>query len=404
MQTPRHLLSFLIALLSLCAPHAGAQIGLGNPLKNISRSPQLSRADIDSINRVVGFTDQQRETVLDIYEAHVNQFSSELSDLVVKLEDARDEALATNNPRPINQASELVKNWNERSAELDQQLLADLRLLLTADQEALWPRVERELRRIRLGANGVFAGESVDLVRLLDTIHTDWIENPQLKATVDAYINAMDGALTQRKRIRDDARDAMTWGGDAEKREDTRQTYEKVRRARIRVRTVNEEHLRRLLTLLPENDAGLFEISFYEKAIGEQRATTPLERRIRAVLDLPDLTNAQRTAAAHAVEMLDTARLGHLKGHYNALADAQNTGFPPSVRRYFQGEEMFTSSDDFVHFEEENLVGEVKRERFEFERSIYAELRPLLSAEQRALLPEPDDETIWFMWPVPNFL
>ncbi|TVQ81584.1 MAG: hypothetical protein EA380_01400 [Phycisphaeraceae bacterium] len=380
-----------------------AQIGMSNPVRDIVRQPQFSHADINSINRVLGFTEEQRAVILEVYEAHLRAFTSELNELILDLEDARDEAIATNHPGPLAATRSKAERWKERSKELDEQFLSDLRLLLTRDQEALWPRVERELRRIRLTPKGVFAGESIDLVRLLDAVHPQWNEHPDLKSIVDAYITAIDAALTERERARESASASIVWGGDQAQRDRMKQAYEDIRRTRIRVRGINEEHLRRLLSALPQPSSERLEIAFYENAIGPTRATTPLDRRIRAVGTLPDLTPRQAAAAQAAIDKLDDARLGFFKATYAAHAELQNSEFPISLARYFDGDDAFVSSMDFEAIDEQNPVRRAMQQRFDFERQIYHDLRPLLTREQRALLPTPDDQTIWFNWPVPDF-
>ena len=380
-----------------------AQIGMSNPVMDISRTPQFSYADINSINRVLGFTEDQRAVILEVYEAHLRKFTSELNELRIDLEDARDEAIAINHPGPLSAVRAKVQKWNDRSKEIDEQFLADLRLLLTQDQEALWPRVERELRRIRLIPKGVFVGESNDLVRLLDAVHPAWNEIPDLKNIIDAYITAIDAALTERERVRESASASVVWGGDQAQRDRMKQAYEEIRRTRIRVRGINEEHLRRLLTALPPPSAERLEIAFYENAIGPARATTPLDRRIRAVGMLPDLTSEQAAAAQAAINKLDNARIGFLKSAYTAYAELQNTQFPISLARFFDGEDSYVSSQDFESVDERDPLRRAMQSRFEFERGLYHDLRPLLTREQRALLPAPDDQTIWFNWPVPDF-
>lgn len=402
MQPPRSGLLTLLLIL-VCAPSLQSQIGMSNPVRDINRAPQFSYADIHSINRVLGITEDQQAVIMEVYEAHMRNFTSELNELLIDLEDARDEAIATNHTRPLVAARSKAERWQDRSRELDEQFLSDLRLLLTHEQEALWPRVERELRRIRLTPKGVFAGESTDLVRLLDTVHPQWNEQPNLRSTIDAYITAMDAALTERERVRESASKDIVWGGDQTQRERMKQAYEDIRRARIRVRSINEEHLRRLLTALPSGSSARLELTFYESAIGPARATTPLDRRIRAVGTLPDLTPEQAAAAQAAINKLDHARMDFLKSTYSAYADLQNTEFPISLTRYFDGEEAYVSSLDFENIDEQNPVRRAMQNRFDFEREIYQDLRPLLTREQRALLPAPDDQTIWFNWPVPDF-
>lgn len=402
MQTLCRLLSVVVLIFS-STPMLMAQIGMSNPVRDINRTPQFSYADINSINRVLGFTEDQRAVILEVYEAHLRKFTSELNELLIDLEDARDEAIAINHPGPLSAARAKVQKWNDRSKEIDEQFLADLRLLLTQDQEALWPRVERELRRIRLTPKGVFTGESSDLVRLLDTVHPEWNEQPNLKSTIDAYITAIDAALTERERVRESATDSIVWGGDQAQRDRMKQAYEDIRRARIRVRSINEEHLRRLIAVLPPGSAERLELAFYENAIGPARATTPLDRRIRAVGGLPDLTPRQASAAQTAINKLDDARIGFLKSAYAAYAELQNTQFPISLARFFDGEDSYVSSLDFESVDERDPVRKAMQRRFDFERGLYQDLRPLLTREQRALLPAPEGQTIWFDWPVPDF-
>ncbi len=395
------LLSIFLAIPPI---HAWAQIGLRNPaIDTVEQTPQYTRADIESINRVVGFTPEQSAIVLDIYEAHVRRFTTEVQELIFEIEDARDEALATNNPAPLTDADDKISRWNAKAKEYDQQFLSDLRLLLSKDQEAMWPSVERELRRIRLTPRGVFAGESVDLVRILENAHPEWVQDPQIKAIVDSYVNAIDAALTDRDLVRERSRPDLTRGESQADRNRVRRAMEDIRRARIRVRTVNEEHLRRLLVALPPHTHPRIERAFYESAVGERRATTPLGSRIRAATTLPDLTPDQAAAVQAANDQLDAAILDFLKDDYRAHVQLQNEQFPIATQRYLDGEPAYIAMDDFINLPDDNPAHAVMQRRFQFERDIYKHLRPLLTRHQRSQLPSYQDTSIWFWWPVPDF-
>ena len=47
------------------------------------------------------------------------------------------------------------------------EFIEDLRVLLTKEQEARWPLVERELSRLKKMADGRIAGEKGDVVRMV---------------------------------------------------------------------------------------------------------------------------------------------------------------------------------------------------------------------------------------------
>src|SRR3954464_12538360 len=70
----------------------------------------------------------------------------------------------------INDVYKKLGEWRTRSEQVKKAFLDDLKSLLSKEQEARWPIVERELRRLKQVGSGKLSGESVDLVRLTEDV------------------------------------------------------------------------------------------------------------------------------------------------------------------------------------------------------------------------------------------
>ncbi|TVQ74908.1 MAG: hemerythrin domain-containing protein [Phycisphaeraceae bacterium] len=102
--------------------------------------------------------------------------------------------------------SEILSAHRSRVMEVRDRFFADVRLIFTPEQEAMWPRVEREIRRIEtLMQHATQPDENFDLIVLAHTFAGDASDDPRLAALAEEYAQEIDPHLLRRNRLIDDA-------------------------------------------------------------------------------------------------------------------------------------------------------------------------------------------------------
>lgn len=101
---------------------------------------------------------------------------------------------------------EILTAHRSRMTEVRDRFFADVRLIFTPEQEAMWPRVEREIRRIEtLTQHATQPDENFDLIVLAHTFAGDASDDPRLAALAEEYAQEIDPHLLSRNRLIDDA-------------------------------------------------------------------------------------------------------------------------------------------------------------------------------------------------------
>src|SRR5262249_37756179 len=112
----------------------------------------------------------------------------------------------------------LMRKSGERRAALEKTFLDDFKSLLTAEQSANWPRVERLPRREPWLRFGFVSGSSVDLTSLVDGLKLPDDARAKVRDTVEEYEQALDRVLVERENAakEDQAKSAAAAGKGGE--------------------------------------------------------------------------------------------------------------------------------------------------------------------------------------------
>src|SRR6516162_1187346 len=142
--------------------------------------------------------------------------------------------------------------------------LSDLKSLLTREQEARWPIVERELRRLKTIGTGRLAGESLDLNRLTE----DALGEPptgELGEMLNRYCEEIDHALAAREEFltakNKDFSEAETADPQA-----ALKIWNEAQRVRGNVRDINDRYARMIAEKLPPTKATAFRNQVFDQS------------------------------------------------------------------------------------------------------------------------------------------
>jgi len=388
----------LAAVIALLAAAAGAGSAIAQGWGNLSdaAAPQLTVRDLQEMERTLALDPAQREvieTIIVDYQEDLRKMGERLRDDMAKLrEDVRARGAAGGNwMERIEPFREKMTSMEAEKDRRDERMWSDIKAVLREDQLDRWSEFERFLRRKRLLPRGILAGESVDLIALVDTVAVDATQRAALEPTLDEYAREIDLALQAREDAAEQARENLR---EMFQERDLDRTAEQARAqnaARLRVRDINHRYMQRLAAEL--GDAGeRFREAYRREAYPDVHQETYAERAVRAALGLPDLTEGARQsieALAGELEQRLEVKNREIERLYREHEPERLERRIDMVRALVSGERVDREPDP---------IREALRERREFEGQIVGRLKSLLTPEQIAALPaspsRPDFEAL----------
>lgn len=394
------LVSLSIALLlSSTAPVFGqyGSTGYTNPTRLISAAPPFTQADIRIMDSILGLTPDQRELTDALFQEFFDRYRESASGVRLEVEALVEEATITQKQQPLHEGRAIVDEWTKRRDAMRAQFVEDLRLLMDQHQIRLWPKVERELRRKDQIGNGRIAGESIDIIRLVDAHIDGWQENAELVAELDRYAERMDRALVARDKLiaSDEGKEfysLQTSDPDAALR-----LHNEALELRTRVLRINTNALDRLGAHLSSEQHNTILHAFYEQATERVIPDSPIAHRIAAARKLPTLTATQRERMAPALKRYDDTALATKREMFEALSQTQIDIVPArlheELQRRAEGDEHV---DHYLLEQPQPLLDKALKDRLDRERAAWSAIKPILTTSQLEDLPRLDMNMVQF--------
>ncbi|HYE63556.1 MAG TPA: hypothetical protein VD997_16315 [Phycisphaerales bacterium] len=381
---------FLIIFLAFLAPASLAQNGSWQmPLfQGEAFRPEFSARDLKVMTRVLQLSPEAQKSLQDLYDGYAAQLNDEINRLKAQCYDEVDRAELMNNDEMLEPVRERVKAFKARAEQIKQQFLTDLKSLLTREQEANWPTLERELRRIRRIPRGQLCGEAVDVVGIAEEAVEGRDMPAPLAEVLLRYRTEIDHALTTRDTyLEGEGKDYY----ELVKKDAARATevWKEALRLRLTVRDTNERYARLVAAELPEDRRSGFEQRVFASSYPMLHRPTRLDQYIEDALRLPELSPEQK----QQIEAVRRQR----KEKTEAWARRAAAGW-----RKFQEEEMPESLAQAIGrpqrkeraimfngswLSEDHPLVKARTERVELERTLKAQVDAALTREQREAIP-----------------
>ncbi|MFI4854859.1 MAG: hypothetical protein ACIAQF_07790 [Phycisphaerales bacterium JB065] len=379
---------------------AQAQVGLLNPLQGLDTSPPVTRSDIRILDSILGLGEDQRKLTNALFQDYFDSYQAAASETRLRIIEFIDDALATQDSALADEADTIAEEWPEQRSGFRDTFYADLKLLLDQQQIELWPKVEREIRRTKLLREGQLAGESVDLIRIIDANAPSWTSNPELIDMLDRYAQRLDAALRTRQREIDSGKRDEYKKTIRDNPFRAEEIFREILPTRLRVRDINTQTMRESLPLLPSDEAKAVEQAFYKAALEPRMPTSPIESRILAAASLPSLNNDQREAITRIIRTYEGQRDHIIEELFELVTELQAETLPHELssslmyaRREAETGEKFIRG---VSMDNPSEIKEVLHERRDLERATWNRVNALLTPEQRTELPILTQEILWF--------
>ncbi len=288
-------LAALIAGLTVLAAPARAQHGsMATSLfsEEAHFSPEFSARDLKVMIGVLDLKPEEQEALSALYTAYADTLRAEGAAVREAVSEALERAEIMNDAGLMAPGSAAMEKWSARSEEIKASFLADLKSLLTREQESRWPILERELRRIKRVGSGQVTGESVDLVRLVEGA----LEGSAVPAAVAELLARYRDELDRALIARDMYLDAVKSDYRAALKDDPARgltLWKEARHRRVAVRDCNERFARQIAPELPPEHRASFEERVFELSFPMLAKDTRTDTYLKDAAALTSLTPEQ---------------------------------------------------------------------------------------------------------------
>ncbi len=344
--------------------------------------PGFTTKDLEHAAQLFGFDEVQRDIAGEMVNEYLTRMAVGVEQMTIVLDAAEREFEETRDIAVWNDFRERTEQFEERKEAITEQLMADLRLLLTPEQDARWTRFERDLRRnATIDEGGLLSGETVDLVDLLDEMGVDGEVRESIWSLEDQYVTELDRALVQRNEVYDETTNKAFERFTAEGFDDMdsvmdffRELLGDAMEQAARVRDINLKYAATIGRALPPDQSAEFEDRFNELAFPRVYRASTTDRAFETILSFEDLTEEQRGRVLEAQLRYEQSRERLDANWARAIAEQEEER---DVMRVM-GIEPSTEA-----------TREARTARRDLDRTSYEQVLQVLTEEQASRLPPP---------------
>lgn len=272
----------------------------------------------------------------------------------------------------------ITTKYIEKRASLEKQFFEDLKGLLSEEQLAKMPSVERHRRReTELRGTGGFEGWTVDLFEVVDALKID-ATGGEIRDELARYETRVDQLLIERQRLQKDGEKRLQDSMKAMDLTAIEESQKPMKENGQAVRDVTKVSAAKIAGLLDEAKRAEFEAEMLRREYPRIYKTPHVVKEMDAALGFKDLDEAQRQS------------LKELKEKYAREADGLNQTWRKAIEA--RGDTgnvrmVIRTSEDGPEDDPEKDVNDAKKARRALDESFEEKVRGLLREEQRAKLP-----------------
>lgn len=280
---------------------------------------------------------------------------------------------------------ERIAEFRKAHEALLTKLFANAKRLLSAEQLEHWPAFERALRRIKTLPWGQLDGESTDLIALVEDLELTNAQQAALAEALTNYERQLDAALKHRNDILDTADqeiDVALYTGDYD---EAMSTAERLARARVAVRDLNDRTIETLAPALEGRAAKALRSAALAESYPTIYRRTIGQRAFEDVVLMDELDGELQVAV---LELAD--RHGQLVSEvndrlYRSVRREQEEQLTRSVER---GVAALQGNDDLPQaYDEQSAIAQAFQQRQDIDARYMKMLYDMLPAETVAKLP-----------------
>lgn len=359
---------------------AAAQPGRG--MMGNFDEPTINSKEIERYAEILRMSPDQVENAKGMLEGFNTEFNSLRQEMRQAFESMRDEARDTGDNGVWRNAGTLMQTFQKKIEKAEKQYFDDMKLLLTDDQAARWPVVERARRREKsVPRGGLVSGEGVDLVRIVNELKLTAEESQPVQPLLEQYENDLDRALAERDKAYEEGmgQGANLWFNQQMDKID--ELFNKARDAAAKVKDVNKRYARQIEGALPEAYHAKFESEVQKASFPRVYRPSYAARAITAAEGITDLSDEQKTQLAQIRDSFEKSLAPIQQKQADSIEQTEMNR--TAMQMFGMGGGGNEGS------------AELRDLRREVEDGTYEKVRDLLTEEQRAKLPERPQRGDW---------
>jgi len=362
-------------------PTANAQPGRG--MFGGLDEPTINSKEIERYGELLKLTPDQLESAKSMLEGFNGDFNSIRQEMRQAFESMRNEAQDSGDNSLWRNAPKLMSGFQQKVEKIEKQYFDDLKLLLTDDQAAKWPAVERAHRREKSAPRGgLVSGETVDLIKIVHDLKslTD-ADRQAVQPLLDQYEGELDRALTERDKAYQEGMEQGMQLWMNQQMDKIEALFSKSRDAAAKVKDVNKRFARQVGAGLPEKAQPDFEKEVKKASFPRVYRATFATRALDTALGLGDLSEDQKTQLTTIKTSFETQLSGLQE---KQAASIEETEMKRTAMQMFG---MGGGGNDGSQ--------EVRDQRRELESATYDKVKAVLNEAQQAKLPEKPQQGNW---------
>jgi hypothetical protein len=375
-------------LLASAALAQGGSMSMGLYGGDDSFRPDLSSRDLRVIIRVLSLKPDAEKALMDLFAGYDGTLQSEGQAVKEYVNDHIEKAEAMMDPSLLKPAQERLDKWRERSEQIKKAFLADLKSLLTSDQEARWPVVERELRRMKFVGGGKLCGESIDLVRMTEDVLGKAEPPHELAELLNRYSDELDHAIVARQAFMDENEKGFNDKCKSDPKAGEA-IWKEAQHLHAAVRDVNERYVRLIAAQLPADKSTDLNHKYFDASYRPITKPTRLDDYVKDAAELKTLTPAQQSAFKTLKAKYDTDKRAVMERQAKAWRDFEMEWKPDTLAEPMENHRTEPHQQRYngSWLPDNHPLIVTRKERFELDASVRKSLDAILTEEQRKEVP-----------------
>ncbi len=176
-----------------CHAQMGLQAGFVEAFQ-----PDYLKRDMTLFVEYLALEEWQQPTVESLLGDYTSDFTVGVDGLRDRMKGMKDQILGAGEQGAIAVIMRPITEWSQEKARLKQRFVDNLRSVLSDEQQARWPQLERAMRREKELPRGVLGGESLDLRQVSRDCEIPPETMLAAKEALEQYEIGLDGALLAR--------------------------------------------------------------------------------------------------------------------------------------------------------------------------------------------------------------
>lgn len=359
---------------------------------------RMTTRSLEDYSRLLGLDETQKEAATALLDGYIAAHKTATEELEAKFEEMQQKAMESRDWQKMsNEASKMTVDYQEKTRKLEEDMLANLKGLLTPEQDAKWYQVERYRRRETNLRYGFYSGAGVDLVRIINRSRIS-LNGEEAKQILEQYEADMDRRLVEFEKMTREEEENLRKQAEAGEVDmmSRMNTVDKFAAPAKGIRDLNKDFVRRLGLAMSEDDRAKFEAEFAKRAHPRIFRESHEQQLFAAALGFSDLDESQRTTITDLKSQYEREVKTANANLMRATESAEDTA--GGMISLMMAQWMPSSKEGVKEAQEE--VKKARDARRELDKSFKARLDGVLKLEQRNRLPsrKPTNDNPWDIW------